>query len=807
MKSFRVLALSLVVLMIFLMAACGGGAKKPVTPPTPLSVSTSLLPPATVNIIYNFVLQGAGGSGTYTWAISKGTLPPGLTLSGNLGEISGTPTTLGVYAFTVQVTDGTGTVATANLTLTVEGAMVISCPSCTGSLLPSGSPGVPYSQNLTATGGLMPYTWCVIESSGACDNGSQGGLPPGLTITTNSDGSATISGTPITPGTPTTFQVQVSDSETPVSRGTASLTITIMAVAPKTLANGMLNTPYNQGLDAVGGIAPWTWTLTGSLPPGLSFGTCIKKQTPNCAITGTPTQQGTTNFSVTVADGENPPATATAALSITVNPSVTNANFKGNYVFSFSGYNHGNPLIMGGVLVADGNGNVTSGELDVNDGSGETDTTCPHSVGTGPQPQTVTSGSVYSINATGTGTLTLVTNSATYNFSVAIRSDGSGSLIQDNSDPNTRGSGVLKVQTTGVVMSQLEGSFALGITGADPSNNRYSAAGQYMLTNPNGDLSPISLDVNDNGAASQQVGNGTLSTTIDSLGRGCFVNLSFNGQHQLYTYSYYIVSANELVIVSTDAIGGSDAANLTLWSILRQTAGIGFNNQSLSGTTVVGISGKDSSGVADVSAGLFVGQGNSSDTCENNTYDPATFTFDENQGGTLSQQPTTLSGTYCVDSSTGRVTLAGFNGVWQTTPPVFYIGGNDPGFVVGTDAAASSGNLIRQSGSPFSNSSVSGLYAGGSFSPVISGVTDSVAALFANASGNITGIQYSSGPGGPAGPTNLTLTYSVDSTGRAVVQQSGTTFGILYVVSPTEFFLLPAGTDPVMNVFTALPTT
>jgi hypothetical protein len=94
------------------------------------------------------------------------------------------------------------------------------------------------------------------------------------------------------------------------------------------------------------------------------------------------------------------------------------------------------------------------------------------------------------------------------------------------------------------------------------------------------------------------------------------------------------------------------------------------------------------------------------------------------------------------------------------------------------------------------------MYAGGTSWPVLSGVTNSATALLADGSGHITATQYTSGPGGPGGPNNLTLSYQVDSTGRAVVQnQSGQEFGVLYVVGPAKFALLPVGSAPAANDF------
>jgi len=55
---------------------------------------------------YNLI-PAAGGSGTYTYTLTNGALPPGLTLAGN-GTISGVPTTLGSFSFGYKATDAGG---------------------------------------------------------------------------------------------------------------------------------------------------------------------------------------------------------------------------------------------------------------------------------------------------------------------------------------------------------------------------------------------------------------------------------------------------------------------------------------------------------------------------------------------------------------------------------------------------------------------------------------------------------------------------------------------------------------------------
>jgi len=69
------------------------------------SVTKTLSPAATVGTFYSNSLDESGGTGTITWSITAGALPPGLSLGLNSGVVSGTPTAPGAYNFTVQVMD------------------------------------------------------------------------------------------------------------------------------------------------------------------------------------------------------------------------------------------------------------------------------------------------------------------------------------------------------------------------------------------------------------------------------------------------------------------------------------------------------------------------------------------------------------------------------------------------------------------------------------------------------------------------------------------------------------------------------
>lgn len=83
--------------------------------PTGLTITTTTLPSGTKNVPYSFTLLAMGGDNNYTWSVSVGSLPTGLSLNASTGVISGTPSGSGTSNFTIHVHDGEGTPQTANL--------------------------------------------------------------------------------------------------------------------------------------------------------------------------------------------------------------------------------------------------------------------------------------------------------------------------------------------------------------------------------------------------------------------------------------------------------------------------------------------------------------------------------------------------------------------------------------------------------------------------------------------------------------------------------------------------------------------
>lgn len=118
-------------------------------------------------------------SGTFSWAIILGALPPGLTFHAGTTNtatavISGTPTTSGTYSFTVKVTDQLGNYMVKTYVLSILEITTTSLANYTN--------GTPYSAQLAVTGGSGHYAWKI----------TSGQLPDGLSLSST----GLISGTP-----------------------------------------------------------------------------------------------------------------------------------------------------------------------------------------------------------------------------------------------------------------------------------------------------------------------------------------------------------------------------------------------------------------------------------------------------------------------------------------------------------------------------------------------------------------------------------------------------------------------------------
>ncbi len=268
-----------------------------VDPPRVNIVSACPLPAATVGQTYSRTLQVNGGRAPYTWSLgSDGTgLPRGLSIS-PAGIISGVPLAEGSFDFSINAAgnpaDGSNP-ASKFCGISVRPAVLDLTTSCA---LPGATSGVPYSQNLTVSGGTAPFTWSTI-----------GLLPTGLSL--SADGR--IAGTPSV-AAQFQFSTRVVDGHGQTSIQSCQLpvmppVVSVMNSCP--LPAGTTGESYSQQLAAANGSGSYSWSVIGSLPAGLTLD-------GNGLVSGRPMTAGPFSFDLLVSDSQGRTVAKPCTLSV-----------------------------------------------------------------------------------------------------------------------------------------------------------------------------------------------------------------------------------------------------------------------------------------------------------------------------------------------------------------------------------------------------------------------------------------------------------------------------------------------------------
>ncbi|RKY17359.1 MAG: hypothetical protein DRP63_03810, partial [Planctomycetota bacterium] len=237
---------------------------------------------------YLAVLTARGGTGSYTWSILSGSLPPFLNFNSSgliSGDIASIASANSLYNFTVEVTDGQQT-AQANLSITVYPRLQIITTA-----LPDGYDGqVGYSATLTAAGGTGAYTWSTVS----------GDLPPNLALDSST---GVISGdiaSNASASSPYNFIVEVTDGH---QTAQVSLSIAVCAqlrITTTSLPPAYEDETYSYTVAAsAGNPSNYTWSISGQ-PAWLSIDSTTGE------LSGTPPtgSAGTYTFTVEVTDGQ-----------------------------------------------------------------------------------------------------------------------------------------------------------------------------------------------------------------------------------------------------------------------------------------------------------------------------------------------------------------------------------------------------------------------------------------------------------------------------------------------------------------------
>ena len=198
-------------------------------PAVSVVISPGSLTAPVIGSSYSQTLTASGGTSPYTFTVISGSLPAGLSLNSG-GVLSGTPTAVGTFTFTVQAQDSTSGGSGGPYTGTLSFTVIIAAPTVvvSPSTLPNGTYGSSYSQGISASGGSGTYSYAV----------SSGSLPSGLSLNSST---GALTGTPTAAGS-ATFTVTATDTVTtgPAAPYTGSQIYTLVvskAAATVTLSN------------------------------------------------------------------------------------------------------------------------------------------------------------------------------------------------------------------------------------------------------------------------------------------------------------------------------------------------------------------------------------------------------------------------------------------------------------------------------------------------------------------------------------------------------------------------------------------
>jgi carboxypeptidase D len=294
------LSLESITLTVFAADAVPYQAVLPITDGSLTIISQSMLTAGAVGGDYEFLPSATGGTAPYQWSV-LGTLPDGLEISSETGQLSGTPTVTGTFSFQFQVSDGDGDSDTQSVSLTLGNAVTLN-----DTALPTGIVDVPYSHTLAAEGTFSPFRYELAE----------GELPSGLSLSTD----GVLSGTPLRAGSfsltiAVADTLECSDSRVLTLQVESAETLSIMTDAE--LPEATRTEYYEVELAAEGGSGGgFVWQLvSGSLPEGVTL-------TDGGLLSGTPTLEGDYSFTLQVTDDAVPPCSASCEFALTVVSSV-----------------------------------------------------------------------------------------------------------------------------------------------------------------------------------------------------------------------------------------------------------------------------------------------------------------------------------------------------------------------------------------------------------------------------------------------------------------------------------------------------
>lgn len=610
------------------------------------------------------------------------------------------------------------------------------------------------------TGKQVQFTASVVNTSNTAVtwqvNGTTGGSSGTGTITTG--------GLYTAPSSVPSGQITV----TAVSQADSSVSASAMVTV--TVSTGTLSISPSSATVLAGATEQFTATMSGASAVvtwqvnGTTGGTAALGTISGTGLYTAPTTPPSSE-KVTVTAVE---ANASASAAVTVAPS--DATLNGLYSFSFKGYNSFGLLLEAGSFQADGKGNITSGEEDVNSGAGVF----------GP----VTFTGSYSVGPDGRTTLALSPPAASglnpETYDLVLTSHSHARLIRY--DAYATGIGSVDLQdSSAFTAAALKGNLVVSLDGIDVTGTLASIAGIGLLSfDGSSAVSTGLLDLNSNGssATGNPISGSYAVDSPASNGRG---EITVSGNAGTFDFVFYIVGTGQIKLISTDTS--------TIWGGTAQVqTASSFNNASLHGGIVFLAEGVDSNGTL-ADAGRFVSTAAGTFTAG---------TGDENNDGTVTSGYA-FTGTYNIDD-TGHGALQIAGGALGTYNYSFYLESPGQGVLLRTDSSfATIGVMDAQIQTPLIPASSS------SFGFTLDGVSSA---------GPIDKLGqfnfYSNGAGTEDVNSNTTLNSNIAITstqtpasngvGKLTITGNGSTRSLdFYMISSSQMLLIGLDSDQVLG--------
>jgi hypothetical protein len=718
---------------------------------------------------------------------------------------------------------GIAMVVTKTFTIVVNAATLM----ITTASVPNVVLGSSYASTLAATGGITPYSWSI----------ASGALPAGIALSAT----GVLSGLPTATGT-YNFTAQVVDTEVVPQTVQKAFTIVVypkLAITTTSLPNGTQNSAYAQTLQATGGTAPLTWSVSsGVLPAGLTLSS-------TGVLSGTPSVYGSFAFTIQVVDTSVPHQTSAQAYTLVLaapltilTTTVPNATVNAAYstILASSG---GNAPITWSISSGSLPANLTLSATGVISGTPTQTSTSSFTVKatdatsssasqnltltvTALSPLTITTSSVPNGNVGIAYTTTFAATGGTvpYTWSLATGSLPAGLSLSTagvlSGTPTTIGTSSFTIQVkdsqptpgtatapftltiaNGGATAALNGHYAFllngYLAGAAPATVYGFAEIGSLAFDGAGNITGIADSNAPSGAQLSLIVTGTYSLGTDSRG---LMSLAIGGTTRSYTIAAsQAVSGimQALVIAEHDNMDGTGAQSSGFAKLQMSSA---FTAATINGTFAFGLSGESCTGCTSVAygpvaaVGLITGNGNS--TLSAGTEDSAAYA--QNYSSiTLSGNCTTPS------TTTGRGTLT-LNPVGTTiaSQPVdftYVIVGANEFLFMSNDSHSSSALLYGDAelqqqttytaATAFSGRSIgyeSQASGGDGSTTYPSALNARLYQLTNTASGTATLFQDANQAGTlTTSPAATNVTYTVSANGRVVVVTGGASNQVIYL--------------------------